>query len=264
VVDLLNPPTLTSVLALLVSSVGCGGTKPSPPHSEQAAVPPPPWIAEAEVGSEAFLRNRCMEIAPLEHVDPDDAVFQECSRRARLAVERGWATAFRDAEVTCASTGLECCVPVTPDAPSPEADAYRRRLEKCNADCQTRLGRAPIPNTTCNPRSVWARPPSAIDRFRTERVDGITETCADNPGALRLCEKLTTWGERLQCKADCEETMESARYMKAIQDCVHSGATADQAICHFKSPIAEPLKTEAGCTADCRNRLLARARRAVE
>jgi hypothetical protein len=257
-VQALDP--LKWILPLVLLLCGCGAAKAGA-HDRHVpsiqATPSAPWIDTAEHQSEELLRNQCMMVAPLDRaMDAADPELRECSSRAERAVERGWVNATSAARASCVSTGLECCLDWMPGRSSQrELERYRERLTQCNAGCGAERGRTPQPNQGCAPKSVWARAPNLLDRFRTANVATIVALCEAHPEALTRCEGLTTTAERTQCTLDCEDAIERPVYDRAVDTCVKSGASATTAVCHFKSPLVEPAMTETLCTERCRAQL---------
>jgi hypothetical protein len=72
---------------------------------------------------------------------------------------------------------------------------------------------------------------------------------------MTACEQLSSSIEVAQCKLDCAHEIERPVFEQAVAACVASGQSADRATCTFKSPLEDPILTEAICTMRCREEI---------
>lgn len=248
----------------LLFAAGCGSesahavtapTRPEPPDVT------PQWTTQAEEESATYLRNRCFEVAPLEYVDATDPTFDLCFRRAEAAIERGWKEESAAAQTRCVQSGVSCCFALTPSRVDIAGQARAaERVKECNLACANQLGRAPAEHQDCHPTSVLAGS-TAMERRRTPDLKAIVSACPSDHTSMQRCATLRTTAEQQRCSIDCAVAIELPLLERASDACVASGGPVESAVCHFKSPLGDPIYSEANCTDRCRGIL---ARRAAE
>lgn len=167
------------------------------------------WRTRAVEVSRFYLTNMCMDIAPIEVVDLNNADYRECVRQATFAIEAERDRIRGNALRYCVVDGqpeAACCF----ERMTSSVTETRRQAE-CNYQCSEATHRSPANGraASCHPTIVDA-PSGPPSRFYTDAVKAVEARCMLSPIARRECDGLNSSWERIMCHSKCERHRRSS------------------------------------------------------